>query len=196
MGWGSGKISEYKPIILLFIRISSIKLFLFIYRYSKYYESKKAVTWRCTSRPAGGVACKALVKQTINSADFLTNFSQGDFILAEHAPGLETHCHKPVVGIENVVQIYKACKDIAAAEKFKPATEIAMEVMMRSKDQPGTALAKTDDLRRAINNGRSPKRPPKPRQDDPNFPVNTEYFAGDCTKVKCLAKATERKLAI
>jgi hypothetical protein len=117
------------------------------------------------------------VKQSKRTPDFLKTYSQEDFTFLHHcSQDVVAHCHEPVHGIENVARIYRDCKQLGLTDKFRPATEIAYDVMNKCSEQPGSSLATMENVRRAINRGRAQCRPKEPGADQPNFPVNESYF--------------------
>ena len=115
------------------------------------------------------------MKQLKKSADFLTDYEQGDFEYFVHSED-ENHSHPPVPGVETLVCVYRDCKKKALKEHFVPASKIIMEVLKEQQAMAGSHLPKESNLKRAVNFTRAKVRPRNPAKD-PDFVIDTNYFS-------------------
>lgn len=132
--------------------------------------SKRQVCWRCTSRPSKN-PCKARITQRISSAAYLTTYAQDDFKSSN-----TQHNHEGKEGSHVCVAIIRAVKQQALVDKYRAPREIIMENLLERPGIRGAEMPHVNKLTRRMNYLLKKTLPPNPRQDDPLFPVDVNYF--------------------
>jgi len=152
---------------------------MFICRYTKSYDSKKAYMWRCVHRGAskGVGSCDATVRQSRIEGKDREDYDQTDFQVQRHSTWA-AHSHPPTAGKEIQMAIYRDAKDICMKKekRFMSTCDIAYQVLESYKSTPGSYLPHFLNFCRVINAFRSSARPPNPAKDNLFFPVQTSFF--------------------